>query len=55
MVRYQTRIGGFYLSAQNIFDRYYIDYNSDTRLPDDNFAFFAGRGRTFTLGWDQRW
>lgn len=55
MIRYQTRIGGFYLSAQNIFDRYYIDYNSDTRLPDDNFAFFAGRGRTFTLGWDQRW
>lgn len=55
MVRYQTRIGGFYLSAQNIFDRHYIDYNSDTRLPDDNFAFFAGRGRTFTLGWDQRW
>ena len=53
-VRYQTRIGGFYLSAQNIFDRHYIDYNSDTRLPDDNLAFFAGRGRTFTLGWDMR-
>ncbi|WP_343527288.1 TonB-dependent receptor [Sphingomonas sp.] len=53
-LRYQTRIGGFYVSAQNIFDRFYIDYNSDTRLPNDNLAFFAGRGRTFTLGWDQR-
>ncbi|MFE8583307.1 TonB-dependent receptor [Sphingomonas sp. NCPPB 2930] len=53
-LRYQTRIGGFYVSAQNIFDRFYIDYNSDTRLPNDNLAFFAGRGRTFTIGWDQR-
>lgn len=53
-VRYQTKFGGLSLSAQNIFDRFYIDYNSDTRLPNDNFAFFAGRGRTFTLGWDMR-
>ncbi len=53
-IRYQTGIGGFTLSAQNIFDNFYIDYNSDTRLPNDNLAFFAGRGRTFTLGWDMR-
>ena len=53
-IRYQTKFGGLSLSAQNIFDRFYIDYNSDTRLPSDNFAFFAGRGRTFTLGWDMR-
>lgn len=54
-LRYQTSFGGLSLSAQNIFDRFYIDYNSDTRLPNDNLAFFAGRGRTFTLGWDARW
>ncbi len=53
-IRYQTKFGGLSLSAQNIFDRFYIDYNSDTRLPNDNFAFFAGRGRTFTLGWEVR-
>jgi len=53
-LRYQTRLGGVTLSAQNVFDRFYIDYNSDTRLPNDNLAFFAGRGRTFTLGWDFR-
>ncbi|MFG6281860.1 TonB-dependent receptor [Sphingomonas sp. S6] len=53
-VRYQTAIGGVTLSAQNIFDRFYIDYNSDTRLPTDNLAYFAGRGRTVTLGWDMR-
>ena len=53
-LRYQTKFGGIYLAAQNIFNRFYIDYNSDTRLPNDNLAYFAGRGRSFTLGWDMR-
>lgn len=53
-VRYGTGVGGLSLSVQNLFDKYYVDYSSDTRLPNDNFAFFAGRGRTFTLGWDYR-
>jgi iron complex outermembrane receptor protein len=53
-VRYETALGGLSLSVANLFDKFYIDYNSDTRLPNDNLAFFAGRGRTFTLGWDYR-
>ena len=53
-IRYQTGLGGLTLSVQNLFDEFYIDYSSDTRLPTDNLAFFAGRGRTFTLGWDYR-
>ncbi|MEJ5977884.1 TonB-dependent receptor [Novosphingobium sp. PS1R-30] len=54
-IRYQTEgLGGLTLSVQNLFDRFYIDYSSDTRLPTDNLAFFAGRGRTFTLSWDYR-
>lgn len=53
-LRYETGLGGLSLSVQNLFDKYYIDYSSDTRLPADNLAFFAGRGRTFTLGWDYR-
>lgn len=53
-VRYDTGYGGLSLAVQNLLDEQYIDYNSDTRLPTDNFAFFAGRGRTFTLGWDYR-
>lgn len=53
-IRYQTGLGALTLSAQNLFDKFYIDYSSDTRLPKDNLAFFAGRGRTFTLGWDYR-
>lgn len=53
-VRYETGIGAISLSVQNLLNTQYIDYSSDTRLPTDNLAFFAGRGRTFTLGWDYR-
>lgn len=53
-IRYQTGLGGLRLSVQNLFDKFYIDYSSDTRLPTDNLAYFAGRGRTFTLSWDYR-
>ena len=51
-IRYQTGFGSLRFSVQNLFDKFYIDYSSDTRLPTDNLAFFAGRGRTFTLSWD---
>lgn len=53
-IRYQTRFGGVTLSAQNLFDAFYIDYYSDTVRPTDNAHYFAGRGRNFTLGWDLR-
>lgn len=53
-VRYQTGIGALTLSAQNLFDRQYISYASDTQRPTDNTFYFAGRGRSFTLGWDYR-
>jgi iron complex outermembrane receptor protein len=53
-LRYETGLGGLTASVQNLFDKFYIDYSSDTRLPTDNLAFFAGRGRTFTLSWDYR-
>lgn len=53
-IRYQTRIGGFTLAAQNLFDRFYIDYYSDTVRPTDDAHFFAGRGRNITIGWDYR-
>ncbi|WP_336979575.1 TonB-dependent receptor [Altererythrobacter fulvus] len=53
-IRYDTGFGGVTLAVQNLFDQFYIDYSSDTRLPTDNLAYFAGRGRTFTLAWDAR-
>lgn len=46
-----TDFGNFTLAAQNLLDRQYIDYNSDTQRPTDNLRFFAGRGRSVTLGW----
>lgn len=38
------------LGVQNLADAQYISYFSDTQRPTDNFRFFAGRGRTLTLG-----
>ncbi len=35
--------------VQNLLDRQYITYYSQTTRPTDNSAFYAGRGRTFTL------
>ncbi|WP_285711648.1 TonB-dependent receptor [Erythrobacter oryzae] len=46
-----TTFGSFTLAAQNLLDKQYIDYNSDTQRPTDNLRFFAGRGRSVTLGW----
>lgn len=53
-LRYQTRFGGLTFAVQNLFDKFYIDYYSDTVRPTDNAHFFSGRGRNFTLGWDCR-
>ncbi|WP_336958095.1 TonB-dependent receptor [Sphingobium aquiterrae] len=53
-LRYQTGFGALTLSAQNIFDTFYIDYYSQTVRPNDNAHYFAGRGRNVTLSWDYR-
>ncbi|RIV86327.1 TonB-dependent receptor [Aurantiacibacter xanthus] len=46
---YRTDFGEVSLAAQNLTNRYYITYDSDTVRVNDNSRFFAGRGRTFTL------
>ncbi|MGE0667369.1 MAG: TonB-dependent receptor [Sphingomonadales bacterium] len=53
-LRYQTDFGGVSLSIQNLLDKQYITYYSDTTRATDNTLFFAGRGRTITIGWDYR-
>jgi iron complex outermembrane receptor protein len=50
-VTVMTGIGNITLAAQNLLDKQYVDYNSDTQRPADNLRFFAGRGRSVTLGW----
>jgi len=49
--RYSTRLGDISLAVMNLLDKQYITYNSDTTRAGDNLLYFAGRGRTFTLGW----
>ncbi|MBA3677482.1 MAG: TonB-dependent receptor [Sphingosinicella sp.] len=36
-------------SVQNLTDKQYVTYFSDTQGPNDNLRYFTGRGRTFTL------
>ncbi|MFO6445875.1 TonB-dependent receptor [Erythrobacter sp. NE805] len=50
-VSLSTDVGTFTLAGQNLLDKQYIDYNSDTQRPTDSLRFFAGRGRSVTLGW----
>jgi iron complex outermembrane receptor protein len=38
------------LGIQNLTDKQYVTYYSDTQGPTDNLRSFAGRGRTVTLG-----
>ena len=51
---YATQFGDISLSATNLFDKQYLSYNSDTRLPTDNLSYFAGRGRVVTLGYSKK-
>ncbi|UIP06088.1 TonB-dependent receptor [Erythrobacter sp. SDW2] len=48
---YRTQFGEIALAAQNLTDEFYITYDSDTVRVTDASRFFAGRGRTFTIGW----
>jgi iron complex outermembrane recepter protein len=50
-VAYRTGVGEFAFAAQNLADKFYVTYDSDTVRTFDNARFFAGRGRTFTLSW----
>ncbi|TCS14078.1 TonB-dependent receptor [Caulobacter sp. BK020] len=52
-VRYKLPVGALSLGVQNLFDSQYISYNSDTTAPAVD-RYFAGRGRTATLGWEAR-
>ena len=52
-VRYALPVGAVSLGVQNLFDKQYLTYYSDTTLPAKD-KFYAGRGRTATLGWETR-
>ena len=52
-VRYGLPVGAVSLGVQNLFDKQYLTYYSDTTLPTKD-KIYAGRGRTVTLGWEAR-
>lgn len=52
-VRYSLPVGVISLGVQNLFDKQYLTYYSDTTLPTKD-KVYAGRGRTATLGWETR-
>ncbi|WP_129792241.1 TonB-dependent receptor [Sphingosinicella sp. CPCC 101087] len=50
-IAYDTAIGQIALSVQNLTDKFYLTYDSDTVQVTSNTRYFAGRGRTFTVSW----
>ncbi|WP_207780742.1 TonB-dependent receptor [Caulobacter radicis] len=52
-VRYRLPVGDLSLGVLNLLNKQYITYNSDTVAPAKD-KFYAGRGRTATLGWTAR-
>ena len=46
-----TRWGDVGLGIENLFDRQYVGYYSQSNPAGTNDDYFAGRGRTVTLSW----
>ncbi|MDP3803043.1 TonB-dependent receptor [Brevundimonas sp.] len=46
--------GDVSVGVQNLLDEQYVSYFSDTQAPSDNLRYFAGRGRTATVGVTRR-
>lgn len=53
-VRYDADIASVFFSVQNLMDEFYVSYSSDTSNPTDNLRYFAGRGRSYTLGVEKK-
>jgi len=52
---YKMRRAQVSIAVSNLANRQYITYFSDTQGPTDDLGFFAGRGRTITVGVSQDW
>ncbi|AYV49028.1 TonB-dependent receptor [Caulobacter flavus] len=52
-VGYRLPVGELSLGVLNLLNKQYITYNSDTVIPAKD-KFYAGRGRTATVGWTAR-
>lgn len=52
VARYRTGYGTATFAIANLLDEQYLTYNAQTASATDVNRQFAGRGRTFTLGWE---
>ena len=50
-VTYASEFGKFSLGIENLLDKRYITYYSQTYAFADTDRYFSGRGRTITLGY----
>lgn len=48
---WETRVGEFSFGIENLLDRQYVGYYPQSQPNPDDLNYFAGRGRTFTVGW----
>lgn len=53
-VRYASEYGTFGVGVENLLDRQYISYYSQTLFPVNNETYNAGRGRVLSLSWSHR-
>jgi iron complex outermembrane receptor protein len=54
MLRWSAPAGAFTLTVANLLDESYVTYHSQTVRPTDNLRYFAGRGRSVSLGFEKR-
>jgi len=52
---YRLGMAQLSIAVSNLANRQYITYFSDTQGPTDDLHFFAGRGRTITVGLSRNW
>ncbi|WP_229513040.1 TonB-dependent receptor [Massilia sp. AB1] len=50
---FETRYGRVGVSIENLFDKHYVGYYSQSALAADETATYAGRGRTLAVSWSQ--
>lgn len=48
---WETRVGEFSFGIENLLDRQYVGYYPQVQPNGDGLNYFAGRGRTFSVGW----
>lgn len=52
-VSFENRYGRFGVSVENLFDKQYVGYYSQSAAALDSTATFAGRGRTLAVSWNR--